>query len=263
MQKPNVLRVNGKEIMLTHASALLHDNAEGLLDLPTELRILLSDCEAPAGALAGIAFDLPVERMAKEGKLRGLLLKLDPNDAGELRIVLLDAPEDPHGMLLTHTLTSTNKDTIKGFKFAGGMASGTIEQSGDAESAFEDMPDVSYSASFQAALIKEAAITSDLKGKDAQNSAQAKIIMKKGEALENKDFNALSLLSTAGANQRHEVFLSNPAFLKAAPQAGAEMKKSVQKITRVVERGARAIVIFDGTSWANFVKEGQEWKSDD
>ncbi|MBM4055498.1 MAG: hypothetical protein FJ264_12720 [Planctomycetes bacterium] len=62
---------------------------------------------------------------------------------------------------------------------------------------------------------------------------------------------------------KHEAFLSNPQFQAMAPQAGIEMKKSINRINRVVERGNRAIVIFEDKAWANFVREGSEWKSDD
>jgi hypothetical protein len=58
------LAVNDETIVLTHSYAHLHDNAEGLLDRPKELRIVLSDREIPYESLRGITF-LPVTHMAR------------------------------------------------------------------------------------------------------------------------------------------------------------------------------------------------------
>ncbi len=41
------------------------------------------------------------------------------------------------------------------------------------------------------------------------------------------------------------------------------MEKSIKSIRRVVVRGERAVAIFADKQWANFVREGREWKSDD
>ena len=49
------LQVNGQAITLTQAYAHLHDNAEGLLDRPRELRLLLTDREVPQESLSGLA----------------------------------------------------------------------------------------------------------------------------------------------------------------------------------------------------------------
>ena len=87
------LNVGGATIPLTHAYAQLHDNAEKLLERPRELRILLADREAPQSALNGIAF-LPVVHMAREGKLRGLLIQLDPAKPDEAAVTVLHAPAD-------------------------------------------------------------------------------------------------------------------------------------------------------------------------
>src|SRR5512135_2349275 len=81
-------QVNDKAIALTQAYAHLHDNAEGLLDHPKELRILLVDREVPQEALAGISL-LPLEQMAREGRVQGLLLRLDPIYHKRLFVTLL------------------------------------------------------------------------------------------------------------------------------------------------------------------------------
>ncbi|MBI5724089.1 MAG: hypothetical protein HZA50_09045 [Planctomycetes bacterium] len=259
---PNMLILNGKDIPLSNAMAHLHDNAEGLLDFPTELRILLCDVPPPPDALVGIVFDIPAEVIAKAGRLRGLLLKVNPDDLGEIRIVLLNKPEPPQS-LETFMITSSRKDTIRDFAMTGSAASGTIEYGGDGKSVFTNIPDLAFSATFKAEIVNESAVTADLKGRDALNSPQARLIFRKGEALEKKDFAALASLSTENANRKHEAFLSNPQFQEMITQSGTDMKNSIETITRVVERGDRSVVIFDANSWAVFVRDGKEWKSDD
>ena len=258
----NVLTANGEEIPLTYFRAHLHDNAEGVLIYRTELRILLADREVPADAMNGIAFDLPVEVMAKEGKVRGLLLKLDPADLGQVSIILLQQTDNPRESLPLETFTSSKKDTIKQFAVTGGIVSGTIEHEGDGDSTFASLPEISYSISFKAPLSHEPAITADLKGKAAQDSLLAKIVYKKGEALEKGDIEALKALTSEQANRRNEPFLKDQRFIAGARQLGAEMKKSIKSIRRAVERGDSATLLFEDNISATFVREGNEWKSD-
>jgi len=46
-------------------------------------------------------------------------------------------------------------------------------------------------------------------------------------------------------------------------EAAVDLEKSLKTIQRVIVRGDRAVVIFANKGWANFVKEGGQWKSDD
>jgi len=257
----NVLTVNGENIPLTHFSAHLHDNAEGQLRFRKELHILLYDREVPADALNGLLFDMPVEAMAKVGEVRGLLIKLDPDDLDEALVALLMKSDNPMQPRVTQTLSSSKKDVIKDFAMSAGAVSGSIEHRDNGEPAFADMPIMSYSVSFKAQVTNEPAITADLKGKDAQNSPFAKLVYKKGEVLEKGDIESLKALTSKQANIRNEVYLNNPEFLSSAQSFGAEMKGSIKSITRLVERGNRAVLIFEDGSM-NFVKEGNEWKFD-
>ena len=88
------LQVDGVTVPLTHAFAHLHDNAERLLHRPRELRILLADREVLQEALAGIAL-VPLLRMAREGRVRGLLLQLDGDQPGRGTVTLLRPSVDP------------------------------------------------------------------------------------------------------------------------------------------------------------------------
>jgi hypothetical protein len=86
------VRIGGERVPLKHAYAHLHvsDQRSGI---PKPLRIVIAERELPQSALAG-AGELPVVRMAAEGKVRGLLVQVDPNDRGSAAITLLYGPAD-------------------------------------------------------------------------------------------------------------------------------------------------------------------------
>ena len=258
------LQVNAKTIPISQAYAHLHDNAEGLLDRPKELRIVLADREVPQETLAGIAF-LPVTQMAKEGKVQGLLIQLDPNDRSSFVVTLLYPPANPGESLMAQTVSTTSQKAFKRLEIVGQRVVGEIESRDQREANSTDMPKLDYSVRFSAPLFHELAITADLKGKAAQNSRQVGVLRKKVEALGKGDFDAVRRLSSAGANRRNEAFLaqSGPKAKSFAKQAAAEMEKSIKRIQRVVVRGERAVAIFSDKEWGTFVREGTEWKSDD
>src|SRR5688572_1295069 len=68
---------DGVDLKVSHAIALAMDNVEAFPDAQKGYRVLLSDREVPISALYGLSFP-PVWRMAKAGKLNGLLLRFDP-----------------------------------------------------------------------------------------------------------------------------------------------------------------------------------------
>ncbi|MHB8068907.1 MAG: hypothetical protein ACYDIC_13535 [Desulfobaccales bacterium] len=258
------LQVNGKAIALTQAYAHLHDNAEGLLDRPQELRLLLIDREVPQESLAGIAF-LPVEQMAREGKVQGLLLKLDPNDHQRLVVTLLLPPAEPGQTLMTQTMGVIGQRPPLELKISPQRVGGTMEHHDEGQSAIRGMPKLDYALRFSAPLFQELPVTAILKGQAAQNSPQMRVLREKARALEKGDFTALERLSTARAYRLTRAFLAQ-ADLEAkavAKQAAAEMQELSQRLQRVVVRGDRAVVIFAGKQWQNCVRERGEWKSDD
>ena len=264
-QAKGKLVVNGKTVQISSASALLHDNAEKILDTPKELRILLTDREVPESALSGLVF-LEVDQMAKEGQVQGLLLKLDPNDLSKVLVTLLYKPADPNSFLMTQTLSSSKKDIIRNFRMASGVVSGEIEHHDEGDPSFESMPKIDYSIKFKAQIANAPAITADLKGKEAQQSPQVAALRKKADAMSKGDMKAAMQFSSSRSNKAVEGFLSQagPEAVKYMKEGGVEMKKEIKKIKRVVVRGERAVAIFEGNNqWAKFVKEDGEWKSDD
>ncbi len=258
------LQVNGEIVPLSQAYAHLHDNAEGLLDRRTELRILLADRKIPQDALAGIVF-LPVRQMATEGQVQGLLLQLDPDDRRRVVIILLYPPANPGQTLMTQSLSTTGQQALKKLEFTSQRVIGEIEHRDQREPRFTDMPKLDYAVQFSAPLFHEPPITADLQGKAAQDSPQVRLLRDKARALAKGDFEAIRRLSTDGANRRNQTFLAQAGAdaRSFAKQAAAERAKSLRRIRRVVVRGERAVAIFADKQWANFVREGREWKSDD
>jgi len=258
------LTVNGKAIQINNSYALLHDNAEKVLDNPKELRILLIDRDVNESTLQGLVF-LEVEQMAREGKVQGILLRLNPANPNKFIITYLYPPSRPGAFLITKTISTTGTDAFKKFKIANGRIIGELE---DHDTKLGDDPDslkFDISVKFDVPMFNEPAITADIKGKEAQNSPQAILLRKKADAMTKGDMKALQKLSSAKANKTAETFLSQagPEAVAYMKEGGAEMKQLVKKISRLVVRGDRAVMLFDGKQWANFVKEDGEWKSDD
>jgi hypothetical protein len=258
------LKVNEKTITLRYAYAHLHDNAEGLLEPSERLRVLVSDREVSPNELAGIAF-LPVMELAKQGRAQGLMFEMDPEDPNNVVMTLLIPPSKPGQFLIRESINVSGQELFKDWSLTSQRVVGAIERRGDREPNLSDYPAVSYSVRFSAPVFSEPKVTADLKGKAALESPQARVLSVKAEALTKGDFSTVNKLSTERANRRNgEVFaLSNAKAIQLARQAGDEMKKSFAKIQRVVERGDRAVVIFQSKHWSTFAREGGEWKSDE
>ncbi len=258
------LQVNQETIALTHSYAHLHDNAEGLLDRPKELRIVLTDREVSHDTLRGIRF-LPVEQLAKEGQVRGLMVRLDPNDHHKLLVTLLFPPSSPGASLMNQTLSTSGQKAPIDFKMSAQRVTGEIHHQDEREPDFTAIPKLVYSVKFSAPLFHELAVTADLKGKAAQTSPQAGVLREKARTLAKGDFEALQRVSTDRAYRATQAFLARagPEARSFAKEAAADMEQSIKRIQRVVVRNDRAVVIFPEKQWSNFVREGGEWKSDD
>jgi hypothetical protein len=255
------LRVNDKVITLRHAYAHLHDNAEGLIDETEKFRVLLTDREVPPAALDGIAF-LPVMDLAKQGQAQGLLFEMDPADPNNVVMTLLLPPSGPGRLLIRQTINVTGEDLFKDWRLTDQRVGGAIERRGEREPGLADFPAINYSVSFDAPIFNEPKITADLKGRDALDSPQARLLLAKADALAKGDLATAQKASTDRANRLNQSFLAGAKGDSLAKKA-AELKKSLQKIQRIVERGDRAIVILPNKRWFSFVREGGEWKSDD
>jgi len=255
------LKAGGKDIPLKYSIAYQLDNAEGLLDRPKELRIVLTDREVPQQALAGIAFP-PVMQMAREGKVQGIMLRLDPADRKNIVVTLLAAPSDPRMSL--SNLTVGGQDRFKKLDIANNRVIGEIAYK-ESRAGSADMPSLDFSISFNSPLFNDPAVTADLKGEAARKSPQAQLLRDKARALAKGDFDALRKLSTERANKSTDAFLAQagPQAKAFAKEAAVEVEKSSRTLERVVVRGDRAVAIVGKGEWMTFIREGGQWKTDD
>jgi hypothetical protein len=241
---------------LKFARADLHDNAESLLQTNgPELRILLTDVEVGAAAINGIAF-LPVTSDAREGKVHGLLITMKPDDPNHVLVTLLAAPADPGETLVTATLSSSPDPVIAGYKMDRKTVSGTIKLSGGRFS--------SAAISFSAAVLPEPAITADLKGKAAVDSAQVKSLRARAQAMVKGDSAGVAKLSTSAENRQLEIAVAQigPQASQMMREAGRNILPTLATVERVVVRGDHAVVIFkDKESWQDMSLADGQWKT--
>ena len=258
------ITVNNETIVISHVYVHLHDNAEGLLDYPKELRIVFSDRQVPQESLRGIIF-LPVEDLAREDRMSGLMIRLNPNDPGKVVITLLHAPPTSRHSLMTLTLSSTDKKLFKKLIVSKTRVDGDIEHFDTRESGGTDLPKLSYKAIFSAPLFNELPITADLKGAAAQKSPQIKVYREKIIAMKKGDFETVKRLSSERANRRDAAMLAQlgDQAKGMAAEGAREMEQSLKEVKRVVVRGDSAVILFSKKQWVTFVREGTNWKTDD
>jgi hypothetical protein len=259
-----MLMINQETVDLKEAYAHYHDNAEGLLDRPKEIRIVLSDRQIPQESLRGIAF-LPVTVLAREGQVKGLLLQFDPGDQSKMMVTLLNRPSRPGLSLMTLSLIDTEQPLLKRLIITKTRVEGEVEYTEKRQTEGGDLPSLSYSVKFSAPLFYELPVTADLKGKTALESLQIKVLREKISALKKGDFETVKKVSSDKANR------SNAAFMEQmgdnakvfGKEAAADLEKSLKTLKRIVVRSDRAIAICSDKTWMTFVKEGGHWKSDD
>jgi hypothetical protein len=259
------LTINNDAVALTHSYAHLHDNAEGLLSRPQELRIVLSDRKIPYESLRGIVF-LHVEDMARENRIRGLLLILNPRDQRKVVVTLLTQPVRPGQSLMTLTLSATGQELFKKLIMSNVRVTGEVEHADTRDSGDQDLPKLTFSVKFSAPLFKELPVTANYMGKRAHNSSQVKAYREKMEALKKGDFEAVKRLSSERANRRDAAMLAHmddQTKKSSAAEAAEDIAKSLKRIKRVVVRGDTAVIIFSEKEWATFVREGGQWKTND
>ena len=256
------LKAGGKDIPLKYSIAYQLDNAEGLLDRPKELRIVLSDREVPQQALAGIAFP-PVMQLAREGKVQGIMLRLDPADRKNIVVTLLAAPSDPR-MSLTNLTVGGSQDAFKKLDIANNRVIGEVAYK-ESRAGSADMPSLDFSISFSSPLFNDPAVTADLKGEAARKSPQAQLLRDKARALAKGDFDGLKKLSTERQNKSTDVFLAQagPNAKAFAKEAAGAIEASLKTLERVIVRGDRAVAIVGKGEWMTFVRETGQWRSDD
>lgn len=238
------LSVGQASVELKAAYATQYLNEEGLADGP-ELRILLTDRKVDADLLTGPEAG-SVERAARKGEVRGILLRLDPARlaAAPVRGTLLMQPARAADSLMHFTVTGESggfdalqvgKDRVQGtasFRSSGG-----------------DGPAFGYRVAFSAPLRQDRP-DARLIGQRAQDSPQAKAVLAFERALLDGD------MATVSAHTTPERFRGlDGDFARVGPVAFLEQVRLQLPETAVRQRQIREVVIHGRRAWVVMVKE--------
>jgi hypothetical protein len=175
------LTINAKSLNVRQVHALLHDNAEGLLSSPKQLRILIADRELSIDSLYGTSFP-PVVEMGGRGEVQGVLLRIDPSDYRYVDLTIL---------LVKGLQTVTERVSIKNFSITGKRLNASFEYADNSFASDPDYPKVKFSFQISTVIHDLPAVTADLKGPAALKSPQLAALRAIVDTLVVGDFAAL------------------------------------------------------------------------
>jgi hypothetical protein len=244
------LSVGQASVELKTAYATQYLNEEGLADA-AELRLLLADRKVDVELLSGPTVDA-VERAARKGQLRGILLRLDPAKLGKapVRGTLLMPPPSRTDSLMHFTITGDSggfealqvgKDRVGGkaqFRSIGG-----------------DSLAFSYRAGFSAPLLQDRP-TARLIGARAQESPQAKAVLSFERALLEGDLATVSAHTTPERFSGLDADFARVGAALFLEQVRAQIPDSASRqrqIREVVIHGRRAWVVMTNTDGSRTV----------
>jgi hypothetical protein len=232
----------GVEFRTAYATQYFND--EGLADGP-ELRILLADRKVDLDLLAGPTGDA-IERIARKGELRGILLRLDPTQLANapVRGTLLMQPPSPSDSLMHFTITGdsggfdalqVSKDRVQG-KVQFQSAPGTS-------------PAFGYRSAFSARLVQDRP-TARLIGARAQESPPAKTVLAFERALLDGD------LATVSAHTTPARFAGLDAdFVRVGAAVFLEQVRAQLPDPAMRPRQIREVVIHGSRAWVVMIEE--------
>lgn len=236
------LSVGEVAIALKHASVMRYGNEEGILER-AELRILLTDRELPESILRG-PFMQALERLARQGKVRGILLRLDAKKltAGAVHGTLLLPPGDAPLSLPTFTITQKGGGFEK-FQMGNNRVMGVTRW----KFSPGPLPQADYIVTFDAPFFQDE-VTASLHGRRALHSPQAKVFLDFEEALRRGDLEAARGFCTNDrfaelVAMRHET--GEKAFLEAIAAGIPDRRAREKQIRAVYARGPGAIIVLD------------------
>jgi hypothetical protein len=236
---------DGVDFKVSHAIALAMDNLEGFPDAQKGYRVLLSDREVPVSALYGLTFP-PVWRMARTGKLNGLLLRFDPADRNSLVVTVLTKRDDGYQPA---TITLSNSAGV--WKRLEASATRVVGELG---------ADASNRMLFDfTAPVFTNAVEADLRGPAAQQSEQVKVLLARAQALSRGDMAAVAALSTAESVAEMSEY--PPEVMKQAPQFAAQLIRELRRVRRVVVRRETAAVQLGPNAWSSLARVDGAWKA--
>ena len=245
---------NGEPVAFRRVYALLHDNSEGILSSPTQLRLLLTDVEVPLDSLYGLYF-LPIGDLGREGKAKVLLLQFDPENDGEVDMTVLL----PDGFQ-----TVTNRLKFTDLKMTKDNVSGAFEYDDLSPFTSSEVPSLKFKYRFSAELNSAPPVTADLKGRAVLSSPQLKALRSFVKALSTGELRNLRALSSERAYRKAQADHARMGAdaRKFYIRTGAELTKLVPTAKRIVVRGNSAVILFPDKSTFNLVLENGVWKGD-
>lgn len=235
------------DLRFRHAVALMQDNAEGALESPSQLRVVLSDTPVAAPALCGMIFP-PVRALARAGQVRGLMLEFDPANREALLLTVLAPPEDPSFSLPNISMSNTT-----------GLWSRL--EIGDTRAVGELKPDdqQNVAVSFSSPIFRDP-VQADLSGAQARASEPVRVLLARAEALARGDVEAAAAQSTASAGAQLRAL--PPEMVKMAMREVPVLVRQLKAPERVVIREQTAAVKVGG-GWASLVRADGAWKATD
>jgi hypothetical protein len=256
-------------IELKHSYAHLHDNAEGWLDTPKELRILVTDRAVSKDVIAGMNPFFTLSEMVREGKIKGALIRLDPSAPKSIVLTLLTPPKDERNSLGNKTFSDSTKSPIDSFTISNVRVSGSFQQAAESN---PDMgwPAENYTFTFSAPIFNEPAVSATLKGKKALDSRQTKAVLAVASAMMEGDTEKVRKLSTERKNRQMSQSLAQlpPENMKTMLQeAGSQMEQTIKKGTlTLIVRGSTASLLVrgkaSGKSMFRVVQKNRGWLVD-
>lgn len=120
------MTAGSERVALREAYALLHAGHDRGSEFSPELRLVLADREIPQASLAGTN-PLPVLELARTGKVRGLLIRLDPDDADTLRVTLLVPPGYAVAAASDHPVTRASGHVLRNLRLSAQRVGGDLE----------------------------------------------------------------------------------------------------------------------------------------
>jgi hypothetical protein len=254
------LAIGGKPVAVKHVVAQLHDNAEGALRRP--LRIVVADRPIPEGAIEGIG-EIAATQLALEGKLRGVLLRIDPAKPYEASLIILDKPDEPQRGLTSLVIGSVQEPAISALKLSPTQVALAAARPASPANAV----DVVFSLRIDTPLTREPPISADLRGDAVRASPHWRAAAAYAEAIGKGDLTATRRLQSRALNDRTDQLAAgaSPAAMTARlKQIAPTMRAQLAKVHRIVERGGRrAALMIDENARITMVKESGEWKTGD
>jgi hypothetical protein len=237
------LTIGKEKVKLTHCFAHDYRDQFGMGD-PPELRILLADREVPQSLLAGYDGPMKLDALAREGKLRGVLIKLDSRKptAGMSGTILMPPADSRASMLF---FTSSGNEEMKDFRMGDNRVAGKAEYASEEKGAFKDIRPFKFSAAFSAPLFHDEPFAQKLAGPAAAKSPQARALLAYYSALFDGAFDKAQALATEErwsevAAQRKK--MGDVEFLGMMKQM-LNVSELARSITKVFVRGPTAVIL--------------------